>query len=485
MLKIINAPVTDKLLKIYFLKLYQIGFLKCLDFRQDIFDSIIRSKSFDEINSYELVRCCPLAFADFIPEFLYYLGDDMIELETTVFDFPVLYTSIEKLGNTPFYEARYALFTQTGCDLYNEEGSMLKSIQPKSLYIDVNENLSGKYQIYIDEDKQLLIVDEYMINRANTMREIYRIEDVSMVNIIEMSDISIIIDAIMKHGFLLEYASEKFQDNKEVVLAAVLTNGSSLQFASENLRDDLEVVLAAVKNFGPALLYASNAIQLNKDVHDIFIEYFELKIEIINQLENAGRIYSDDVFWADIYQKYDVLYKEIVFLFIVNPGIHLKEDQDFIKRIFVILSKCNSDPDVIFRIAANKLLESKDFLIEILVDDRFDLFSFSFFTWSKFPSSFWSDADCVLAALKHDFSADSFNYASKELKSDREFVLKAVDIMGSALEHVSPELKADKEIVLIAIKNNRRAYEFASADLQLDREIVDLKDEDDDLDLPF
>ena len=588
MLKINNVPVTDKLLKIYLLKLHQIGFLRCLDFRRDIFDSLICSKSFDEINSNELFTCCPLAFADFIPEFLYFLGDDMIELATTVFDFPVLYTSIEKLGDSPFYEAKYGLFPQTGCDLFNIEGSLLRSIHPESLFVEDNDVFAGFYRINVDADERILIIDEFMINRSNHRKDIYRIDDVRLVNIVELNDIPVIINAIKKYGFELEYASEKFRDNKEVVLAAVLTNGHSLRFASENLRDNKEVVLAAVlthgsslrfasdelrdnkevvlaavlthgsslrfasdelrdnkevvlaavstdgsslrhasdelrnnkevvlaavstdgsslrhasdelrdnkvvviaavKNFGPALSYASISIQQDEDVQYVSIEYFKNKIEILNDLEAMGLRYrhngdeEDDDFWDDLRRQDNVLKNEIISLCSLGNSI-LKDNRCFIQRIFVVVANCVG-PDIIFCIASDRLLESKEFFFEILVSSRVELDSLIGFTWSKLPSSFWLDGDCVLATLMKDFCGDSFKYASEDLKSDREFVLKAVNINGSVLEYASPELKADKEVVLVAVKNNERACKYASGGLQSDKEISDLIEEEDE-ELPF
>ena len=485
MLKIKNAPVTDKLLKIYFLKLHQIGFLKCLDFSREIFDSLIRSKSFDEINPNELFNCCPRVFADFIPEFLYYLGDDMIELETAVFDFPVLYTSIEKLGDSPFYEAKYGLFPQTGCDLFNIEGSLLRSIHPESLFVDDNDDFAGFYRINVDADERILIIDEFMIYRSNHRKDIYRIDDVRIVNIVELNDISVIINAIKKYGFVIEYASKNLRDNKEVMLAAVSTDGYSLRYASENLRENKEVVLAAVKNFGPALSYASINIQQDEDAQYDCIEYFKNKIEILNELRyRHNGEEEDDDFWKDIRRHDKVFKNEIISLFSSEDCI-LKDDRSFIQRIFVVVANCVLGPDIIFRIASDTLLESKEFFFEILVSSRVELDSLPWFNWwSKLPSSFWVDGDCVLAALKMDFDGDSFNYASEDLKSNREFVLKAVNIKGSVLEYVSPELKADKEVVLIAVKNNERACKFASAGLQSDKEIIDLIKEEDE-DLPF
>ena len=563
MLKINNAPVTDKLLKIYFLKLHQIGFLRCLDFRRDIFDSLICSKSFDEINPNELFSCCPRAFAGFIPEFLYYLGDDLLELETTVFDFPVFYTSIEKLGDSPFYEAKYGLFPQTGCDLFNIEGSLLRSIHPESLFVEDNDDFAGFYRINVDADERILIIDEFMINRSNHRKDIYRIDDVRLVNIVELNDIQVVINAIKKYGFELEYASEKFRDNKEVVLAAVSTNGYSLRFASENLRDNKEVVLAAVlthgsslrfasdelrdnkevvlaavstdgsslrdasdelrnnkevvlaavstdgsslrhasdelrdnkvvviaavKNFGPALLNASINIQQDEDVQYVSIEYFKNKFEILNDLEATGLRYrhngdeEDDDFWYHLRRQDNVLKNEIISLCSLGNSI-FKDNRCFIQRIFVVVANFVG-PDIIFCIASDRLLESKDFFFEILVSSRVELDSLIGFTWSKLPSLFWLDGDCVLAALMKDFCGDSFKYASEDLKSDREFVLKAVNIKGSVLEYVSPELKADKEVVLVAVKNNERAYKYASGGLQSDKEISDLIEEEDE-ELPF
>lgn len=63
-------------------------------------------------------------------------------------------------------------------------------------------------------------------------------------------------------------------------------------------------------------------------------------------------------------------------------------------------------------------------------------------------------------------------YASDELKNDREIVKVAVQQNGKALEFASNELKNDREIVKLAVQKNREALEFASDELKNDREIV-------------
>ena len=54
----------------------------------------------------------------------------------------------------------------------------------------------------------------------------------------------------------------------------------------------------------------------------------------------------------------------------------------------------------------------------------------------------------------------------------REYVLNAVTNQGSLLDYASDELKNDKQIVLAAINNNPEALEFASDKLKEDKEVV-------------
>jgi len=76
----------------------------------------------------------------------------------------------------------------------------------------------------------------------------------------------------------------------------------------------------------------------------------------------------------------------------------------------------------------------------------------------------------VFAAVAQDGRA--LEYASPELKADKEVVLAAVAQDGFALEYASEELKADKEVVLAAVAQEWGALEYASAELKADKEVV-------------
>ena len=57
----------------------------------------------------------------------------------------------------------------------------------------------------------------------------------------------------------------------------------------------------------------------------------------------------------------------------------------------------------------------------------------------------------TLEAVKQNGHA--LQYASSELKGDKEVVLEAVKQNGNALDHVSSELKNDRAVVLVVILN--------------------------------
>merc|ERR1712107_619682 len=58
------------------------------------------------------------------------------------------------------------------------------------------------------------------------------------------------------------------------------------------------------------------------------------------------------------------------------------------------------------------------------------------------------------------------------LRANKNFVLKAVEIKGIALQGATEDLKNDKDIVLAAVKQDCNALKFASSNLQRDQEIL-------------
>jgi hypothetical protein len=80
--------------------------------------------------------------------------------------------------------------------------------------------------------------------------------------------------------------------------------------------------------------------------------------------------------------------------------------------------------------------------------------------------------DALQYALEYFYDGCALQFASAELRADREVVLAAMAQHGYALEYASAELRADREVVLAAVAQNGYALEYASAELRADREVV-------------
>ena len=81
-----------------------------------------------------------------------------------------------------------------------------------------------------------------------------------------------------------------------------------------------------------------------------------------------------------------------------------------------------------------------------------------------------SDRDVVLAAIRKNSWA--LEFASEQLKGDKDVVLAAVQQDGWALEFASEQLKGDKDVVLAAVQQNGLALQYASEQLKGDRAVV-------------
>lgn len=79
-------------------------------------------------------------------------------------------------------------------------------------------------------------------------------------------DRKVVLAAVSRSGFALEFAAPELRGDREVVLAAVAQEGDALEYASVDLKADRDVVLAAVAQEGCALAWANSALQSDREV---------------------------------------------------------------------------------------------------------------------------------------------------------------------------------------------------------------------------
>ena len=93
---------------------------------------------------------------------------------------------------------------------------------------------------------------------------------------------------------------------------------------------------------------------------------------------------------------------------------------------------------------------------------------------------FWNYVEICLGSSSLQPCGDLIQFASKELRRNRELVMKAVSYpnievangislpVGSPLEYASGELQNDRELVHWAVWNSPDAYRFASDEIKMD-----------------
>ena len=260
---------------------------------------------------------------------------------------------------------------------------------------------------------------------------------------------------LTKYGPLLQFASDKLKDDKEIVLVAVTNDGSALEYASTKLKDDKEIVRFAILKSHHlyetaderVIKYASKELQQDKDLKALYEILTEVKDNGLN-LKNASDEFIDN--------------KDVVLAAVKQNGLalefaskKLQADKEVVK-----VAIC-SNPEAI-EFASSELQNDKKFLLDVLAKNGWVL--------EYLSDEFKKDKEIVLVAVAKDGQA--LRYAPDKLKDDKEIVLAAVTNHCYALEYASEKLKDDKEIVLVAVAKNGQALRYASDKLKDDKEIL-------------
>ncbi|KAG2387163.1 hypothetical protein C9374_001495 [Naegleria lovaniensis] len=276
---------------------------------------------------------------------------------------------------------------------------------------------------------------KWVLNRELKYKDFFPVEFIH--------DKEFVLNHIKKYGYGLQY-SPSLQGDRNFVLQAVQHNGMEIQFVSDHVRNDKQVVLEAIKQNEYALEFTFS----------IFCRYgWKFILEVLPYCPEAmGR--------ASTEQRKD---REMVKSAMKINGlalrfIHLNIDSKHDQEIVLEAIKQNKDA---LREATDFFLKDHDFLLKAL--------KLIYPEFESLDSLYYSKKE-VMIKLVQDF--DFFlQFASNELRNDREFVLHAVR-NGNSIFFASEVLRSDKEIALAAVNHNGYALRFISDHLKRDKEIV-------------
>jgi len=110
----------------------------------------------------------------------------------------------------------------------------------------------------------------------------------------------------------------------------------------------------------------------------------------------------------------------------------------------------------LFQYASDELKADKEVVMALVSNDE-DVLEYA-------SDELKADKEVVMAAVNYDGFA--LQFAADEPKADKEVVMAAFRTAGYALQHAADEFKADKEVVMAAVSNNEDALEFAADEMR-------------------
>ena len=98
------------------------------------------------------------------------------------------------------------------------------------------------------------------------------------------NDRTAVMDAVMRNGQALEFASEMLRNDPEIVLAAMKqSHGSALQHASAELRSSRNFIYQCVQEEGGALRYVNDAFKNDREIVLLAVKQFGFHLQYASQ----------------------------------------------------------------------------------------------------------------------------------------------------------------------------------------------------------
>jgi len=283
--------------------------------------------------------------------------------------------------------------------------------------------------------------------------------------------------AVNDNGYMLQYVSNNLKKDYDVVLKAISNRISSIEYANKNtvlrvLKDcpenihnqelcldkfefDKDVVLALVRCVGDFY----REVEQFHDDPDVTLSALRTAIRTASEIGECVLDYTYNSLLKDKDFALDAVKINAYALGYFSDDI--KNDKD------VVLEAVKQNGFVI-ELATLRFLQDD----EILQAARDQVAT----SKEKHIGHFSGDIDsCIDHAVKTQQSHLIDEYEDNEyflLHEDRDKVLEVLSVNGHALQFVNEDLKADEDVVLTAVRNLPSSFEYASDELKSNYQFV-------------
>ena len=272
--------------------------------------------------------------------------------------------------------------------------------------------------------------------------------------------------------------------DKETILELVKqgVGAQVLEYIDENLKNDRDFIIK-LANYDIGILKDGDNFLL-EDEDDIIQLIYKIGEEALVVIEPEKKESID--FWRNIVREDPRLLRYAIMCEDIN------DDDDFWMVVFEALRQ--HDDDTMLLPEVQKLEQEGDdsFFRALYMLEREELYKervpesiqrlegiydpFTGIIHDKEAMlkmiSFDSDDDEICHSVGDITLGDEMEFASGELLSDKDFLLKAIAINYRTLNYADTELKKDKEFIVEVVKINACALRYVSPELQKDRDVI-------------
>lgn len=306
-----------------------------------------------------------------------------------------------------------------------------------------------------------------------------------------------VLEAVKRNGMALEYASEELKNDKEVVLEAVKQNDWALEYASKELRD--EIIIEKVKEaeeHQDIAVESARKLMVNycSGTHSYY-DYLDRILNVDSLSKEEKKKYKEerakrDIIVSEFYDYLDDLYgdalvnlweeeAEILADDIISDTEKIFKDPKLYKEM---LRK--SKADRVIKKAYSEGLQVADCKIAGKnMRNLFDITSGKKITDDLMEEviSASVDSDGRVKDISSNkelmkkivpYNGHAMEFASEELKNDKDLALLAIHENPYTLMDLGDEILKNKEVVLEAVKQRGDTLRFANPDLQNDEELI-------------
>jgi hypothetical protein len=255
------------------------------------------------------------------------------------------------------------------------------------------------------------------------------------------------IKMISKGTLILKDLSEELKSDIDIVAESIRKDWRSFESASDKLKNDITAVKELLEINGQIFQYVADDLKTNRDLCLLAISKCGDQYEFVKNKDKDDR--------------------NFIIESVTLSGFSLKYMDEKYRNDFEIAKIAINQSGYSFEFISERLRNNRELLIDSVKQLK------SGYKLQYASLNLKSDKNLILELLDYvNESKWMLLHASDNIKTNKEVVLKAVRIEGSTLEFAALELQSSRDVVYEAVLQNYNSLRYAAAEILDDIEFL-------------